>query len=80
MLVLLLGAPGSGRTTLLEVLSGRKKRNSNNIIEGIIKMNGQPWNSHFNRVAGFVTQEDVHIRMSPRLGYSSNQPTKRPND
>jgi len=72
--VLLLGPPGAGRTTLLEVLSGRKKRSSTNLISGDILLNGQPWNSHFNRVAGYVTQEDVHVRTCQAPSHALDRP------
>lgn len=60
MLVALLGPPGSGKTTLLEVLAG-KKPNLSKHRRGEVMVNGQPWTKDFNRVAGFVTQEDYHI-------------------
>jgi len=60
MLVALLGPPGSGKTTLLEVLAGKKPKLSKR-RRGEVQVNGQPWTKDFNRVAGFVTQEDYHI-------------------
>lgn len=32
-------------------------------LKGEILVNGQPWTEDFNRIAGFVTQEDFHIRL-----------------
>ena len=62
MLVLLLGPPGAGKTTLLEVLAGRKTTKRGTMdLKGEILVNGQPWTEDFNRIAGFVTQEDFHI-------------------
>lgn len=64
MLVLLLGPPGAGKTTLLETLAGRKAVSRTQILSGEIKVNGKPWTPDFNRVCGYVAQDDYHIRMS----------------
>jgi len=61
MMVLLLGPPGAGKTTLLELLSGRKMVNSDSRIFGEILVNGTPWTNDFNRIVGYVTQEDRHF-------------------
>jgi len=62
MLVLLLGPPGAGKTTLLEVLAGRKiQKKGQSEMRGEILINGRPWTSDFNRIAGYVTQQDYHI-------------------
>jgi ABC-type cobalamin/Fe3+-siderophores transport system ATPase subunit len=63
-MLLLLGPPGAGKTTLLELLAGRKPNNKKSIIQGQIQVDGKDWTDDFNRVAGYVTQEDVHFRMS----------------
>lgn len=61
MLVLLLGPPGAGKTTLLETLAGRKAVSRTQILSGEIKVNGKPWTPDFNRVCGYVAQDDYHI-------------------
>lgn len=61
MMMLLLGPPGAGKTTLLELLAGRKPRSATSIIQGEIKVDGKPWSDDFNRIAGYVTQEDIHF-------------------
>ena len=64
MMLLLLGPPGAGKTTLLELLAGRKPSDRSNIIQGQIQVDGKDWTDDFNRVAGYVTQEDIHFRTS----------------
>eukprot|EP01094_Clydonella_sp_ATCC50884_P008030 TRINITY_DN1730_c0_g1_i1.p1 TRINITY_DN1730_c0_g1~~TRINITY_DN1730_c0_g1_i1.p1 ORF type:complete len:924 (-),score=296.47 TRINITY_DN1730_c0_g1_i1:15-2654(-) len=61
MMMLLLGPPGAGKTTLLELLAGRKPRSVNSIVQGEVKVDGKPWSDDFNRIAGYVTQEDIHF-------------------
>jgi len=58
-LTALMGASGAGKTTLMDVLAGRKTQG---LIEGTILVNGEPKNdASFNRVAGYVEQMDAHI-------------------
>ncbi|KDD75002.1 ABC-2 type transporter [Helicosporidium sp. ATCC 50920] len=54
-----MGASGAGKTTLMDVLAGRK---TGGVVAGEIRVNGHPKNqSTFNRVSGYVEQEDVHL-------------------
>ena len=62
MLTLLLGPPSSGKTTLLECLSGRKNDSSHR-VSGDVLINGRAWTQDFNRISGYVSQDDYHIRM-----------------
>jgi len=61
-LTALMGASGAGKTTLMDVLAGRKTQGK---IDGQILINGQPKNDHtFNRIAGYVEQQDQHFATS----------------
>jgi len=58
-LTALMGASGAGKTTLMDVLAGRKTQG---LIEGQILVNGKPKvDASFNRIAGYVEQMDSHI-------------------
>jgi ABC-type multidrug transport system ATPase subunit/ABC-type multidrug transport system permease subunit len=58
-LTALMGSSGAGKTTLMDVIAGRK---TGGIIEGEILVNGQPKDSKsFNRLAGYVEQTDIHL-------------------
>ncbi|KAL3144459.1 hypothetical protein ABBQ32_004202 [Trebouxia sp. C0010 RCD-2024] len=58
ILTCLMGVSGAGKTTLMDVLSGRK---TGGIIQGDIMMNGFPKEqATFARVSGYVEQFDVH--------------------
>jgi ABC-type multidrug transport system ATPase subunit len=50
------GPTGAGKTSLLDVLARRKRLSW---IEGGIYVNGQPQISAFQRLSGYVVQEDV---------------------
>eukprot|EP01103_Thecamoeba_quadrilineata_P005447 TRINITY_DN15243_c0_g1_i1.p1 TRINITY_DN15243_c0_g1~~TRINITY_DN15243_c0_g1_i1.p1 ORF type:complete len:644 (+),score=100.96 TRINITY_DN15243_c0_g1_i1:141-2072(+) len=54
-LLAIMGSTGAGKSTLLDVLVGYKNTGQ---LNGDIKINGQPRNSHFKRMAGYVTQDD----------------------
>jgi len=56
-LIALMGASGAGKTTLLDVLSDRKTQGT---ILGEIRVNGEPRNKFFRRIAGYIEQQDVH--------------------
>ena len=62
MMTLIIGPPGAGKTTLLEILAGRKKVSAKNRLYGEIQINGRDWTPDFNRIAGYVAQDDYHIR------------------
>ena len=53
----ILGPTGSGKTTLMDVLAGRKNVK---MIQGDVIVNGQPTTECFKYMTGYVTQ-DVHM-------------------
>ncbi|RAL51691.1 hypothetical protein DM860_010409 [Cuscuta australis] len=62
VLTALVGVTGAGKTTLMDVLAGRK---TTGYIEGSISISGYPKNqSTFARVSGYCEQNDIH---SPNL-------------
>eukprot|EP01087_Luapelamoeba_hula_P014530 TRINITY_DN4271_c0_g1_i1.p1 TRINITY_DN4271_c0_g1~~TRINITY_DN4271_c0_g1_i1.p1 ORF type:complete len:380 (+),score=71.82 TRINITY_DN4271_c0_g1_i1:94-1233(+) len=54
-LVAIMGSSGAGKTTLLDILAGREKTG---ILTGTVTINGKPRDADFNRLAGYVTQDD----------------------
>ncbi|XVF86433.1 hypothetical protein PTKIN_Ptkin18bG0039500 [Pterospermum kingtungense] len=62
ILTALVGVTGAGKTTLMDVLAGRK---TGGYIEGNINISGYPKNqATFARVSGYCEQSDIH---SPRV-------------
>ena len=58
-LTALMGSSGAGKTTLMDVIAGRKTAGT---IEGEILVNGHPKvTATFNRMCGYVEQQDIHI-------------------
>ncbi|KAG9455141.1 hypothetical protein H6P81_008045 [Aristolochia fimbriata] len=58
VLTALVGASGAGKTTLMDVLAGRK---TGGYIEGDIRISGYPKvQETFARISGYVEQNDIH--------------------
>lgn len=72
VLTALMGGSGAGKTTLMDVLAGRKTEGH---ISGDILVNGHPKNqSTWARVVGYVEQTDVHsagLTVQESLQYSA---------
>lgn len=65
-LTLILGQPGSGKSALMEVLSGRFPMEKNVVVEGDISYNGVPREtlaSRLPQLSAYVTQMDTHFSM-----------------
>ena len=62
VLTALMGVSGAGKTTLMDVLSGRK---TSGIIEGEVRVEGYPKvQDTYARVSGYCEQTDTH---SPQI-------------
>lgn len=58
VLTALMGVSGAGKTTLMDVLAGRK---TGGYVEGDIRISGYPKNqSTFARISGYCEQNDIH--------------------
>jgi ATP-binding cassette, subfamily G (WHITE), member 2, PDR len=79
-LTALMGVSGAGKTTLLDVLA---QRTTVGVITGDMLVNGQPLGASFQRKAGYVQQQDVHletatVRESLRFSAMLRQPKHVP--
>ncbi|MQM20638.1 hypothetical protein Taro_053662 [Colocasia esculenta] len=72
VLTALMGVSGAGKTTLMDVLSGRK---TGGYIEGSITISGYPKKQEtFARISGYCEQNDIHsphVTVSESLLYSA---------
>jgi ABC-type multidrug transport system ATPase subunit len=58
VLTALMGVSGAGKTTLMDVLAGRK---TGGYIEGDMRISGYPKNQEtFARISGYCEQNDIH--------------------
>ncbi|KAJ4718044.1 Pleiotropic drug resistance ABC transporter [Melia azedarach] len=72
VLTALMGVSGAGKTTLMDVLAGRK---TGGYIEGDIRISGFPKNQEtFARISGYCEQNDIHspqVTVKESLIYSA---------
>ncbi|KAK9727139.1 hypothetical protein RND81_05G260600 [Saponaria officinalis] len=73
VLTALVGSSGAGKTTLMDVLAGRK---TGGYIEGDIRISGYPKvQQTFARISGYVEQNDIHspqVTVEESLWFSSS--------
>ncbi|KAL8871620.1 MAG: hypothetical protein Q9174_002588, partial [Haloplaca sp. 1 TL-2023] len=61
VMIALMGASGAGKTTLLNTLS---QRQTVGIVAGEMLVDGRPLGREFQRITGFVEQQDLHDQTS----------------
>ena len=59
VMVALMGASGAGKTTLLNTLSQRQRIG---VVSGTMQVDGRPLGTEFQRITGYVEQQDIHDR------------------
>ena len=59
VMIALMGASGAGKTTLLNTLSQRQRIG---VVSGTFLLDGRPLGTEFQRMTGFVEQQDLHDR------------------
>ncbi len=59
VMVALMGASGAGKTTLLNTLSQRQRVG---VVSGNVLVDGRPLGPEYQRLTGFVEQQDLHDR------------------
>ncbi|XP_062171942.1 ABC transporter G family member 31 [Alnus glutinosa] len=73
VLTALVGSSGAGKTTMMDVLAGRK---TGGYIEGDIRISGHPKEQRtFARISGYVEQNDIHspqVTVEESLWFSSS--------
>lgn len=73
VLTALVGSSGAGKTTLMDVLAGRK---TGGCIEGDIRISGHAKEQRtFARISGYVEQNDIHspqVTVEESLWFSSS--------
>ncbi|KAL8921392.1 MAG: hypothetical protein Q9208_005718 [Pyrenodesmia sp. 3 TL-2023] len=57
VMIALMGASGAGKTTLLNTLS---QRQTMGVVSGTMLVDGRPLGKEFQRITGFVEQQDIH--------------------
>ncbi|KAI4252495.1 MAG: hypothetical protein L6R42_007937, partial [Xanthoria sp. 1 TBL-2021] len=57
VMIALMGASGAGKTTLLNTLS---QRQTVGVVSGDMLVDGKPLGKEFQRITGFVEQQDIH--------------------
>ena len=72
ILTALMGVSGAGKTTLMDVLSGRKTAG---LIEGEIRIGGYPKvQDTYSRISGYCEQSDIHsplLSVEESVAYSA---------
>ena len=59
VMIALMGASGAGKSTLLNTLSQRQRMG---VVSGKFLVDGRPLGTEFQRITGFVEQQDLHDR------------------